>query len=80
MLKYIVFKFITVWVGFVSIVIYYRVTTYKLLIEDLTIFLSYNRYWVSEMHVDGFRFDLASIMTRSSRLYIVHCFSNFSGD
>lgn len=22
------------------------------------------RYWVTEMHVDGFRFDLASIMTR----------------
>ena len=22
------------------------------------------RYWVSEMHVDGFRFDLASIFTR----------------
>lgn len=30
-------------------------------------FLS-NRYWVTEMHVDGFRFDLASIMTRGSRL------------
>ncbi|PCH59194.1 MAG: glycogen debranching enzyme [Gammaproteobacteria bacterium] len=24
------------------------------------------RYWVNEMHVDGFRFDLASIFTRSS--------------
>ena len=24
------------------------------------------RYWVEEMHVDGFRFDLASILTRSS--------------
>lgn len=24
------------------------------------------RYWVSEMHVDGFRFDLASILTRDS--------------
>ncbi|KAM3209997.1 hypothetical protein ACQJBY_064194 [Aegilops geniculata] len=24
------------------------------------------RYWVTEMHVDGFRFDLASIMTRGS--------------
>ena len=23
------------------------------------------RYWVSEMHVDGFRFDLASILTRA---------------
>lgn len=23
------------------------------------------RYWVLEMHVDGFRFDLASIMTRA---------------
>jgi len=30
-------------------------------------FLSF-RYWVIEMHVDGFRFDLASITTRSSRL------------
>lgn len=27
-----------------------------------------DRYWVTEMHVDGFRFDLASIMTRGSRL------------
>ncbi|CAL0313302.1 unnamed protein product [Lupinus luteus] len=27
------------------------------------------RYWVSEMHVDGFRFDLASIMTRGSSLW-----------
>jgi isoamylase len=25
------------------------------------------RYWVSEMHVDGFRFDLASILARDSR-------------
>ena len=24
------------------------------------------RYWVEEMHVDGFRFDLASILTRDS--------------
>jgi isoamylase len=24
------------------------------------------RYWVKEMHVDGFRFDLASIFTRRS--------------
>jgi isoamylase len=24
------------------------------------------RYWVTEFHVDGFRFDLASIMTRAS--------------
>ncbi|KAM3221381.1 hypothetical protein P3L10_020649 [Capsicum annuum] len=24
------------------------------------------RYWVTEMHVDGFRFDLASILTRST--------------
>jgi isoamylase len=22
------------------------------------------RYWVSEMHVDGFRFDLAAVLTR----------------
>ncbi|KAL9377191.1 hypothetical protein Peur_031311 [Populus x canadensis] len=27
------------------------------------------RYWVIEMHVDGFRFDLGSIMTRSSSLW-----------
>ncbi|KAK3011057.1 hypothetical protein RJ639_012467 [Escallonia herrerae] len=27
------------------------------------------RYWVMEMHVDGFRFDLASILTRSSSLW-----------
>lgn len=27
------------------------------------------RYWVQEMHVDGFRFDLASIFTRSSSLW-----------
>jgi len=27
------------------------------------------RYWVTEMHVDGFRFDLASIMTRACSLW-----------
>uniref|UniRef100_A0A0E0LWZ8 Glycosyl hydrolase family 13 catalytic domain-containing protein n=1 Tax=Oryza punctata TaxID=4537 RepID=A0A0E0LWZ8_ORYPU len=27
------------------------------------------RYWVTEMHVDGFRFDLASIMTRGCSLW-----------
>ncbi|XP_021724985.1 LOW QUALITY PROTEIN: isoamylase 1, chloroplastic-like [Chenopodium quinoa] len=27
------------------------------------------RYWVTEMHVDGFRFDLASILTRGSSLW-----------
>ncbi|GJP78821.1 hypothetical protein CLOP_g9089 [Closterium sp. NIES-67] len=27
------------------------------------------RYWVQEMHVDGFRFDLAAILTRSSSLW-----------
>lgn len=27
------------------------------------------RYWVIEMHVDGFRFDLAAILTRSSSLW-----------
>ncbi|KAI3437262.1 Aamy domain-containing protein [Psidium guajava] len=27
------------------------------------------RYWVTEMHVDGFRFDLASILTRSSSFW-----------
>ncbi|XP_024544840.1 isoamylase 1, chloroplastic [Selaginella moellendorffii] len=27
------------------------------------------RYWVLEMHIDGFRFDLASILTRASSLW-----------
>ncbi len=27
------------------------------------------RYWVQEMHVDGFRFDLGSIMTRTHSLW-----------
>jgi glycogen operon protein len=27
------------------------------------------RYWVQEMHVDGFRFDLASILARDSSGY-----------
>jgi glycogen operon protein len=27
------------------------------------------RYWVQEMHVDGFRFDLASILSRDERGY-----------
>ncbi len=27
------------------------------------------RYWVMEMHVDGFRFDLASIMTRAHSVW-----------
>lgn len=35
---------------------------------ELSVFC--DRYWVTEMHVDGFRFDLASIMTRGSRLSI----------
>jgi isoamylase/glycogen operon protein len=30
------------------------------------VILSSLRYWVEEMHVDGFRFDLASILTRGS--------------
>ncbi|KDP34860.1 hypothetical protein JCGZ_09148 [Jatropha curcas] len=35
------------------------------------------RYWVIEMHVDGFRFDLASIMTRGSSLWdAVNVFGN----
>ncbi len=29
------------------------------------------RYWVSEMHVDGFRFDLASILTRDEHGHIM---------
>ena len=24
------------------------------------------RYWVEEMHIDGFRFDLASLLTRGT--------------
>ncbi|KAH9805606.1 isoamylase 1 [Citrus sinensis] len=31
--------------------------------------LEVEEYWVTEMHVDGFRFDLASIMTRGSSLW-----------
>lgn len=27
------------------------------------------RYWVTEVHVDGFRFDLGSIMTRAHSLW-----------
>jgi glycogen operon protein len=30
------------------------------------------RYWVEEMHVDGFRFDLASILTRDSQGRVLH--------
>jgi glycogen operon protein len=29
------------------------------------------RYWVTEMHVDGFRFDLASILSRDSRGHVL---------
>ena len=29
------------------------------------------RYWVGEMHVDGFRFDLASILTRNARGHVL---------
>ncbi len=29
------------------------------------------RYWVSEMHVDGFRFDLASILSRDSKGHVL---------
>ncbi|XP_011017749.1 PREDICTED: isoamylase 1, chloroplastic-like isoform X4 [Populus euphratica] len=39
----------------------------ELIIVSITCLLL--RYWVIEMHVDGFRFDLASIMTRSSSLW-----------
>ncbi|GMH03154.1 hypothetical protein Nepgr_004993 [Nepenthes gracilis] len=35
------------------------------------------RYWVTEMHVDGFRFDLASILTRACSLWdAVNVFGN----
>jgi glycogen operon protein len=33
----------------------------------LRLILDSLRYWVEEMHVDGFRFDLASILTRDTR-------------
>lgn len=40
------------------------------------------RYWVSEMHVDGFRFDLASVLTRDTHGHpltdppLIHAISN----
>lgn len=40
-------------------------TVRRLIIDSL-------RYWVTEMHVDGFRFDLASIFTRNSDGSIDH--------
>lgn len=30
------------------------------------------RYWVTEMHVDGFRFDLASVLCRSQQGVLIH--------
>uniref|UniRef100_A0A7N0UUS6 Glycosyl hydrolase family 13 catalytic domain-containing protein n=1 Tax=Kalanchoe fedtschenkoi TaxID=63787 RepID=A0A7N0UUS6_KALFE len=40
------------------------------------------RYWVTDFHVDGFRFDLASIMTRGSSLWdaVNVCGSKVEGD
>jgi isoamylase len=38
--------------------------TSKLILDSL-------RYWVSEMHIDGFRFDLASILTRSANGWVL---------
>ncbi|KAD3068185.1 hypothetical protein E3N88_36065 [Mikania micrantha] len=35
----------------------------------MTARMTIGRYWVTEMHVDGFRFDLASILTRGSSLW-----------
>ena len=29
------------------------------------------RYWVEEMHVDGFRFDLASVLARDSSGHVI---------
>jgi glycogen operon protein len=29
------------------------------------------RYWVMEMHVDGFRFDLASVLGRDRRGHVI---------
>ena len=36
----------------------------RLIVDSLT-------YWVTEMHVDGFRFDLASILSRDSRGHVL---------
>ncbi|GJN03996.1 hypothetical protein PR202_ga21501 [Eleusine coracana subsp. coracana] len=37
--------------------------------NELEYYSSSSKYWVMEMHVDGFRFDLASIMTRGCSLW-----------
>ena len=39
--------------------------TFKMSAVSGNLILDCLRYWVSEMHVDGFRFDLASILSRS---------------
>jgi isoamylase len=43
--------------------------------QSLRLIMDSLRYWVSEMHVDGFRFDLASTLARSNDE--VDTFSNF---
>ena len=35
--------------------------------QSLRLILDSLRYWVSEMHVDGFRFDLLSALTRTDQ-------------
>src|SRR6202044_1184774 len=44
--------------------------------QTLRLIMDSLRYWVSEMHVDGFRFDLASTLARS--LHDVDRLSSFS--
>ena len=50
----------------------YQYTPMIILSLSFSKFWYFNRYWVTEMHVDGFRFDLASILTRSSRYSAIH--------
>jgi glycogen debranching enzyme GlgX len=40
--------------------------------QALTLVMDSLRYWVSEMHVDGFRFDLTPALTRHARAVDVH--------
>ena len=42
-------------------------------IGALRLILDSLRYWVTEMHVDGFRFDLASALARTGHDIDMHC-------
>lgn len=74
------------WITFALLVIIdtsiQLINTFYMYLSGLVLIL--NRYWVTEMHVDGFRFDLASILTRSSRFVArassIHEFSLFNGE